>query len=250
MTDKELEEKNKNIYQKLLNIQKKVKNIPKNGYNSYSRYYYVDKDTLYDYMRSYFQEENLFVLTTDENHERQTIERKDDKRKTEFINSTIITQKHIVVNINNPDEKVEFYSKGLGVDKTDKDLYQASTGAMKYFLINNFFISGGDSFPADVEHDSNERQTNNNSQSENEEKKKDRVNTEDTQSKASELEEQIKAFLDKFSGDMIDYRTQGYDWLNEKKHSIEKLQKFKENIEKKLGEHVEGEDISDNNLFE
>ena len=100
-------------------------------------------------MRVYFNEVGLAVISSTESvkRERQT------SNKGEAFNVTIVTKKHTIVNIDNPEEKIEVMSAGVGEDKTDKDIYQADTGAMKYFLIDNFFISGGDSFPGDIEHD-------------------------------------------------------------------------------------------------
>lgn len=143
----------KNIYEKLAAIRDRVSSIPKNGYNSYSNYKYVDKDTLYDYFRQYFAEHNLLVLTSEDSYERT--ERKN--AKGEVLNVSSVRQKHTIINIDNTDERIELFSRGVGEDKTDKDAYQADTGAMKYFLIDNFFVSGGDSFPGDVEHNINEK---------------------------------------------------------------------------------------------
>jgi len=144
---------NLNIYQKIKVVRERVKEIPKNGFNKFANYKYVDKDTLYDYLRVYFNEVGLAVISSTESvkRERQT------SNKGEMFNTTIITKKHTIVNIDNPEEKIEVMSTGVGEDKTDKDIYQADTGAMKYFLIDNFFISGGDSFPGDVEHDSKDK---------------------------------------------------------------------------------------------
>jgi hypothetical protein len=141
-----------NIYQKIKAVRERVKEIPKNGFNKFANYKYVDKDTLYDYLRAYFNEVGLALISSTESVQRE--QRKNNKG--ELFNASIVTKKHTIVNIDNPDEKIEVLSAGVGEDKTDKDIYQADTGAMKYFLIDNFFISGGDSFPGDVEHDRKE----------------------------------------------------------------------------------------------
>ena len=140
-----------NIYEKILAVVDKVGKIPKNGYNSFSKYHYVDKDTLYDYMRKYLSEQKLVVLADVEVVRRDTVTTdKGDKNKT------IVNSSFTIINAEKPDEKVVVKMPGLGEDKTDKDLYQALTGAMKYFFINNFLISGGDSYPGDVEHVANQ----------------------------------------------------------------------------------------------
>ena len=139
----------KTIYEKLLAIRSKVGTIPKSGFNSYAKYKYVTKDTLYDYFRAYFEEEKLLVLTSTEIVEHKV----GQTAKGESTNRTMVQQKHVIINAENPDEKIEVFSVGTGEDKGDKDIYQADTGAMKYFLIDNFFVSGGDSFPGDVEYD-------------------------------------------------------------------------------------------------
>jgi hypothetical protein len=139
----------KTIYEKMLAVRAKVGNIPKSGFNNFSKYKYVTKDTLYDYFRAYFEEEKLLVLTSTE-----IIEHKiGQTAKGESTNRTMVQQKHIIINAEKSEEKIEVFSVGTGEDKGDKDIYQADTGAMKYFLIDNFFVSGGDSFPGDVEHD-------------------------------------------------------------------------------------------------
>ena len=143
----------KNIYEKLAAIRKKVGDIPKNGYNSFSKYNYVPKDTLYDYFRNYFEIERLFVIASTESTNRgQRI-----GKNGETMNMSLVHKKFTIVNLDNPEEKIEVFADGVGEDKTDKDTYQADTGAMKYFLIDNFLVSGGDSFPGDIEHDSNEQ---------------------------------------------------------------------------------------------
>ena len=129
--------------------------LSKNGFNKFSQYKYVDKDTLYDYFRVYFAEERLFVLASTES----TTRGQRPNKNNETMNTSLVHKKLTIVNLDNPEEKIEVYSDGVGEDKTDKDIYQGDTGAMKYFLIDNFLVSGGDSFPGDVEHDSNEKKT-------------------------------------------------------------------------------------------
>jgi hypothetical protein len=148
------EKSTKNIYEKLAAVRDKVGSIEKNGLNKFANYRYVDKDTLYDYFRAYFAAERLFVFSSTES----AIRAESKNAKGEKINTSIVRKKHTIVDLDNPESsKVEVFSEGVGEDKTDKDIYQADTGAMKYFLIDNFFVSGGDSFPGDVEHDANNK---------------------------------------------------------------------------------------------
>jgi hypothetical protein len=145
-----------NIYQKIDKVRSRVGTIPKDGYNSYSGYKYVSKDALYDYFRQFLTDVGLVILPVENEITRTGRENK----KGETVNVSIVEKKLQIVNVENPDEKITIATAGIGEDKTDKDGYQADTGAMKYFFINTFLVSGGDSFPGDVEHNGNDAKQN------------------------------------------------------------------------------------------
>lgn len=54
-----------------------------------------------------------------------------------------------LVNIDNPQDKETVYSSGEGMDGGDKAIYKAKTGALKYFLANEFMVATGDDPEAD-----------------------------------------------------------------------------------------------------
>ena len=118
------------VYEKYFRVMKKIKRVPKNGRNEFHHYDYVTEADLAEQLRKFFIEEGLIVITS-------VLDMKKE------LDTTHVKMEFRIVDIETKEEIISVFW-GEGMDKGDKGIYKAYTGAEKYFLMKNFLIPTGD----------------------------------------------------------------------------------------------------------
>lgn len=135
-----------NLYEKLVIIMSEMGTVAKNGKNEFDNYSYVKESDVSEKLQGLLVKNQVFVFSSIENSKSQQVTSSQGKPN---ILSTVHI-KYTFVNAENPEEKFEVYSAGDGMDRGDKAIYKAITGAHKYFMIRNFNLGSDD----DAEKDS------------------------------------------------------------------------------------------------
>jgi len=130
-----------NIYQKISEVMKDVKYVQKTGYNSFHKYNYAKESDYIETLRPSLLKHGLVIVP-----HTQTVQ----QRSLDTGELSTVEMEFRIVNIDNPEEFVTIPSAGQGMDKGDKGVYKAITGAKKYMLSLAFLIETGD----DAEEDS------------------------------------------------------------------------------------------------
>lgn len=126
----------KNIYEKLFNIMIGLKGVEKTGQNTHSNYAYVEANVLIPKLRELLIEERVLLLTSSDKADHAFHPEKGSKFTTVHVHYTI-------VNVDNPEEQIVLPFLGEGYDSTDKGIYKGFTGALKYFIMDNFLVPIG-----------------------------------------------------------------------------------------------------------
>jgi hypothetical protein len=166
------EERPKNIYGRLAQINGLIGLIRKTGVNKFHKYTYAKESDLVEEIRPMLAEYGIWIeqglATSDDGanivtHERRAQYKQRDNVTVESL--TIITKKFRFVwwsPERNPDEAVPtgtlqttewVYWMGYGDDTGDKGYYKAETGAVKYFLMKTFMVATGNDPEADAQVD-------------------------------------------------------------------------------------------------
>ena len=127
----------KSIHTKLSAILKAVGYIEKTGTNASQGYKYVQAAAVADKIRNEFAERGLTMIP--ENIE--VTESGLTPSGKQALVTLLITWK---ITDSESGEFVTFQSVGSGSDSTDKAVYKAMTGALKYALLLGFLIPTGD----------------------------------------------------------------------------------------------------------
>jgi hypothetical protein len=115
-----------------------VERIPKNGYNKFHNYQYSTESDVKDGIRPILAEVGLSLTPQLVHDEKILVDTKQGKQwlhtiEMEFTLTDVETGYMEIVR-----------SKGEGTDTSDKGIYKAYAGCIKYYLINNFQISTGE----------------------------------------------------------------------------------------------------------
>jgi hypothetical protein len=126
------------LYSKIAKIMGSISTIEKTGYNKFDGYNYITAEDIKETLRPLCARENLWISSEIKNYDKNII-------KTTTGSYTEI-ELHIYFTFccGDTGAKVRLLYSGYALDKGDKHIYKAYTGAMKYFLINNFMLSAGD----------------------------------------------------------------------------------------------------------
>jgi hypothetical protein len=142
-----MEEKKKNLYQRIQDVSNEIWNIEKNmtvGTGSYSYKAVQDIDV------------TLEVKNAEKKHGLVSIPVKQDLVKTEVLRVVngggkeslqymdIVKMTLRIINVDNPEEYIDVESFGRGLDSGDKGFGKASTYARKYALLNAYKIATGE----------------------------------------------------------------------------------------------------------
>lgn len=139
------------LVKKLTKVLGAVQEIPKSGYNSHFRYHYATESDITDELRSKLAAEGVFILTHQLEASTREVSRapKDATVGSPTAKVVTITKVKLEHRITDGNAELVIHSFGEAEDGSDKGIYKAVTGAMKYFLLKNFLISTGDDPEAD-----------------------------------------------------------------------------------------------------
>jgi hypothetical protein len=137
----------KTLAAKLAEIMNEVESVPKRGRNDFHKYDYATEADIAGAIRGGLARRSIMLLpsVTAWKDETRTSGERNDKSKT-------ITTVDMVFSFIDGDtkERLDLPWVGRGEDSSDKGIYKALTGALKFFLMKAFLIPTGD----DPEHDS------------------------------------------------------------------------------------------------
>jgi hypothetical protein len=124
----------KNLYQRLLAIMAEAGTIKKLGFNEFDKYSYVKESDIAEKMQALFVKHGVFVTNSVIENTTQTVV--NSKGNPQLLSQVVSL--YTFINADNPSEKHEVRAVGDGMDRGDKAVYKALTGAHKYMLIRNF----------------------------------------------------------------------------------------------------------------
>ena len=118
------------LAKKMAEVIKKSGKVKKEGHNDYQNYSYATHADIVEELRKTIAEEGIFILP----------------HPQEFSLDQTLTTIHMDFEIIDTETGYGITVNwiGQGMDKGDKGIYKAYTGALKYFLLDTFMISTGD----------------------------------------------------------------------------------------------------------
>ena len=131
-----MSEENKNLYQRLIAVRSGVNYLQKANDNRQQGFSYVSSSQVLASVREGMNREGIMVIPTID-----VSEVRDHATKSgghQYM--TIITIRYIIVNADNPDEKIEIVWTGHGLDQGEKGPGKALTYAEKYLFLKLFNI--------------------------------------------------------------------------------------------------------------
>ena len=132
-----MSEKN-SVYPKMAKVLAEIEYIPKRGYNKFHKYHYALAADVLDFMRKKFVEHGLVLIVSCQHSEHETYAAKEG---TNILTNLLL--KYVIADPETGDT-IECPWTGDGMDKGDKGIWKAYTGAEKYFLMQTFLIPTGD----------------------------------------------------------------------------------------------------------
>jgi hypothetical protein len=132
-----------------------IERVEKNGFNDYHKYEYATADDVEDVARKALSSVGLAMFSSVSKMNKQN----------RGSNTLVEIKMNFLISDMETGASVVMTYYGTGLDKQDKYLYKAYTGALKYAIKNNFHISTGDA--VDPEHNSTDESVNNNNSSNN-----------------------------------------------------------------------------------
>lgn len=127
------------LYSKLAKATGEIINVEKNGKNNYHNYKYARADDIYLIVSRILSKYNISVLTFPSKKSINKYKNKKGNLVTE-----IFLKKYFSFNCGDTGAYIGMSYWGYDRGQGDKFLYKAYTGAMKYFLRDNFMIDTGD----------------------------------------------------------------------------------------------------------
>lgn len=126
----------KNILKKLHSIQKDIGTMKKDGFNDHSKYNYLSETQVTALMKDLFDKHGvIFGYSSKITSKERTPSEKQVTVDVEVSYSFIDTE---------TGEMLHGTAVGQGSDQTDKGVYKAITGAIKYIYMKTFNIPTGD----------------------------------------------------------------------------------------------------------
>lgn len=134
------------LFKKLSEVLKAVERVPKNGWNDFHKYKYTTESDLTDGIRPILAEAGLMLWTSIEHQERNLTPIYNKYKLQDPPHQKWYTKVKVkfIIGCTETGETLESYYWGEGEDESDKGLYKAYTGAVKYFLMKTFLIPTGD----------------------------------------------------------------------------------------------------------
>lgn len=127
------EKKTKNIYEKMLEVMKAIEYLQKDDAVAFGTTMYkaISEEKVTSTVRAEFIKQGLVVYPT-----KQEVGKEG--------NITSVNTEYVLVNTENPEEKIVLASSGQGADTQDKGVGKAMTYAYKYMLLRTFAIPTGE----------------------------------------------------------------------------------------------------------
>jgi hypothetical protein len=128
------------LFAKMAKVAGQVGHVQKNGYNDFHKYAYVTEADLVDVVRHVLSENGVAFFISADRVETRLVEDRNGKP------SDNITTVYVSATFACADTGATYSVSwvGCGADKSDKGLYKAYTGAVKYLLMKTFMISTND----------------------------------------------------------------------------------------------------------
>lgn len=133
-----IENPQKNLMKKLVDITSTIDRIPKNGHNDFHHYDYALESDIKDVVRKEMTERGLQIIP---NELSRTITQISAKNGSQQLVSLEV--EYTIFDAESG-ESVKMKGYGDGQDSGDKAVYKAKTGALKYALTTLFMIPTGD----------------------------------------------------------------------------------------------------------
>jgi hypothetical protein len=127
----------RNIYQRMLAISSEASNIPKRGHNSYAHYDYVRAVDVIAEIGKLLVTHGVYLSISELDYKRERYEKPNEKGMS---NNSIVRCMARFVNVDCPNDEVAVEYYGVASDSSDKDIYKAKTGALKYLLTQQFLV--------------------------------------------------------------------------------------------------------------
>jgi hypothetical protein len=127
--------KETSIYAKLAEVLGEVHRVPKNGRNDFHKYDYVTESDLADHIRPLLAKNGLALMFGAEEIMDMGTDQKGNR---------LLAVKCSITLGDSDGNEIRETIWGMGMDKGDKGVYKAMTGAMKYWLYKTFLVSTGD----------------------------------------------------------------------------------------------------------
>lgn len=140
----------KTLVGKLAEIMLEVDSVDKNGKNTFDNYTYMRAADLMRAVRTAMARRSVLLIADPvELHEHQY-----QSAQNKPMNFIRVKFKYTFINGDDPADRLELHGYGDASDRSDKAIYKANTGAIKYVIRNTFLVPDED---ADPETETNER---------------------------------------------------------------------------------------------
>lgn len=145
------------LYSKVARVMGAVGMIEKNGFNNFHNYEYATAEDIKEALRPLCAKENLWISSEIADYTKNVV----GSSKGSYVEIELVM--NFTLRCGDTGAMTSLRYDGYALDKGDKHIYKAYTGAMKYFLINNFMLSTGDDPEIDSPEVNNYSTTNNSS---------------------------------------------------------------------------------------
>lgn len=134
------------LYGKIATVMGDVAKIAKNGWNDHFKYKYANESDVLDGIRPLLAGQKIALFTNIVWQERKIVPiynryKPNDPPIKRYFTKVLVK---FVLACGDKGARITSYYWGEGEDESDKGLYKAYTGAVKYFLTKSFLISSGD----------------------------------------------------------------------------------------------------------
>lgn len=132
-----------NLWRRLLWIMGEAEWVPRRGWNDFHRYAYATEADVVDSLRKLFVRAGV-MWAWEPIRPEGGFERRERRTQSGVTYVTEMAVEFQFVNADDPSEVRKFVVYGEGEDPSDKGLYKAYTGAIKYALMKSFMVPTGD----------------------------------------------------------------------------------------------------------
>lgn len=124
------------IYQRLHNIQCEVEKMAKTGRNTQQGYHYLTESDISETFKALLQKHGVFFT-----YSSFITDVRPSPSAKQLVTDVMVKYEFVDIVTG---QKIEGQASGQGADATDKGVYKAITGAVKYIFMKTFLIPTGD----------------------------------------------------------------------------------------------------------